>query len=766
MENRMGNEGDALWLTIFDGISTPYMVDLYEFGKDEVTLGRADENDIALTSPIVSSRHAKFVLDGNACMLYDCQSTNGLYVENERIGSARLQTGNIIRITSGGNSAEQSVLILFGVEGKSSGWQRLDFDDRQQISVGRGEYCDICLDNSNVSKNHIFISAAADGYLLKVGRRANGVIVNGVEVHKECSLKEKDIILLANTKLVFSSMGVSYQTYDDGIRVDANDIVKTVSTSKGKLDIVSHINLSIGQGEFVAIIGGSGAGKSSFMNCISGYSRPTSGQVLVNGDDLYDNYETLKQIIGYVPQADIVYDTLTVQGMLNYAAQLRMPRDTTRQERKEKIAEVISMVELEGREKFLIKNLSGGQRKRVSIAVELLSDPKLFYLDEPSSGLDPGTEEKLMETLQRMSRTGKTIILITHNTMNIHLCDKIIFLGKGGKLCYFGTPKDAYDFFGVEQLAQVYNMVTDDSESWQQRFEERYGERQETYAESSNVNAKVPYRGAVKRQTGILTKRYFSLMFHDVKRLILLLCQAPLLGFLMYLVADENLYEQYEITKAILFAFSCCAFWIGILNSIQEVCKERTVLKREYLSGLSLSAYILSKFIVLGFFCLLQAGLLLGTVNALIGLPKEGILFSAAFECYITTFLTALSATAMGLFVSSLFYNADRAMTVAPILLMPQILFSGLAFTLQGVIEKVSYVVNCRWAMEAYGSIANLNELTLKMQKEVPQLAHDAESFYTHSSWHLLFAWAVLLGYSLLYGVLCYIGLLRSEKSN
>lgn len=285
MENGKGRAGEALWLTIFDGINAPYMVDLYEFDRDEITLGRADGNDIVLTSPIVSSQHAKFTLDGSACMLYDCQSTNGLYVENERIISVRLQTGNVIRITGGGDAAEQSVLILFGVEGKSSGWQRLDFDDRQQISVGRGEYCDICLDNSNVSKKHILISASADGYLLKVGKRANGVIVNGVEVHKECALKEKDIILLANTKLVFSYMGVSYQTYDDGIRVDANDIVKTVGTSKGKLDIVSHISLSIGQGEFVAIIGGSGAGKSSFMNCISGYSRPTSGQVLVNGDD-------------------------------------------------------------------------------------------------------------------------------------------------------------------------------------------------------------------------------------------------------------------------------------------------------------------------------------------------------------------------------------------------------------------------------------------------------------------------------------------------
>lgn len=752
------------WLTIFDGENAPYMVDLTSFGKEEVMLGRAAQNDIVLRSPIVSGQHIKFALSKGMCILYDCQSTNGVYVENTRVSNVMLQVGNIIRIIGGGDSAENSVLILFGIEGKSSGWNRLSIQNKPAIVIGRSNKNDISLDNSNVSKNHMTINAVPEGYVLKVGKNTGGVIVNGCEVHKECALHEKDIILLANTKFVFSYAGINYLSYDDGIRVDANDIVKTVNASKGKLDIVNHISLSIKQGEFVAIIGGSGAGKSSFMNCISGYSKPTSGQVLINGDDLYDNYEMMKQIIGYVPQADIVYDTLTVQGMLGYAAMLRMPRDTTAKERRNKIAEVISMVELNGREKFLIKNLSGGQRKRVSIAVELLSDPKLFFLDEPSSGLDPGTEEKLMETLKKMSRMGKTVILITHNTMNIHLCDKIVFLGKGGRLCYFGTPQDAYAFFGVEQMAQVYNMVTDDSEEWQKRFLEQSGGHTEKNAAVSNVNPKLPKCGSIKRQTRILTMRYFSLIFHDVKRLLLLLCQAPLLGFLMYLVADENLYEQYEITKAILFAFSCCAFWIGILNSIQEVCKERTILKREYLSGVSLSAYIMSKFIVIGFFCLLQSALLLGTVNALVGLPEEGILLPAWMECYITTFLTALSATAMGLFISALFRNADRAMTVAPILLMPQILFSGLAFTLQGVIEKVSYVVNCRWAMEAYGSIANLNELTLKMQDKVPKLVHEAENFYIHEPWHLLISWGVLIGYTALYGVLCYIGLLNSER--
>jgi ABC-type multidrug transport system ATPase subunit len=766
--NHNGYEG--MTITIFDGEKTPKNIDLMDFGKNEITIGRAADNDIVLDSQLVSKHHAKFVIVGDVCNIYDLDSTNGLFVESYRVKAAKLLPGNMIRIMSD-VSFSQNVSILFGSEGKSTLWKSIVITNMNTITIGRDHGCSICLNNSSISKVHVIIRKEKDGYHLYDNKSTNGVIVNGSKVKKSCLLREKDVILLVNTKLIFSANLISYIVYENGIKLEAKDIVKTVHTAKGKLNIVNHISLNIEPGEFVAIIGGSGAGKSSFMNCISGYSKPTQGQVLINGADLYENYETMKHMIGYVPQSDIVYDNLTVQAMLEYAAKLRMPKDTSAKERRKTIAEVISMVELDGREKFMIKSLSGGQRKRVSIAVELLSDPNLFFLDEPSSGLDPGTEEKLMETLSRMSKMGKTIILITHNTMNIHLCDKIIFLGKGGNLCYYGPPSRAKSFFNVENMVSVYNMITDDSELWKRKFCEYSGQslsEQESGGGLKNTNPKVMRKGSIGRQTAILTQRHFALIFHDVKRLLMLLLQAPLLGFLIYLVADDNVFSQYEITKAILFAMSCCAFWIGILNSIQEVCKERTILKREYLSGLSMTAYILSKFVVLGIVCLIQSALLLGTFALLVGLPEEGIFMSAGAEFFITTFLTAFSATAMGLFVSSLFSNADRAMTVAPILLMPQILFSGLAFSLSGIIEKVSYIVTCRWAMEGYGSIANLNELTMRLQENellADLIDHEAESFYTHSTWHLLFSWEIQIGFVLIFGVLCYIALANVEKS-
>lgn len=754
-QHDQGDEGRKM-ITIFDGNEEPRDIDLETFDKPVITLGRARDNDILLMSPLVSKYHMQFVMENGTWKAYDLNSTNGMMVDGELVPEVVLHSGDIIRITDETNSMAESVSIVYGTKTGEENWNVYPITGQNSVTIGRDEKCDISWNNSGVSKIHAVITRTQTGFEL-TDKSSSGIIVNGRKIQKSCELKAKDVFVIGNARLVFLGTSIRYIIYDNGVRVEARDITKTVHGPNGKFNIVNHISLKVEPGEFVAIIGGSGAGKSSFMNCISGYSEPTSGAVMVNEDELYENYETLKQLIGYVPQSDIVYDNLSVKDMLNYAAKLRMPKDTTRQERKKKVAEVISMVELEGKEKSMIKNLSGGQKKRVSIAVELVSDPTLFFLDEPSSGLDPGTEQNLMRTLRKMSRMGKTIILITHNTMNIHLCDKIIFLGKGGNLCYYGSPEEACHFFQVDQLVDVYNMVTEHSEEWKERFIQYSGNQQQEKENSKeNANPKMAHKGDILKQTAIMTGRYFNLMFHDIKRLMMLILQAPILGVLLSLVANEDVYAQQRITKSILFAMACCAFWIGILNSIQEVCKERTILRREYLSGLSLTAYIMSKFIVLGFWCIVQSALLLGTFGALIGFPEKGLLFSPTTEFFVTTFLTAFSATAMGLFVSSLFTNADRAMTIAPILLMPQILFAGLAFELSGVVEKISYVITCRWSMDAFGASTNLDNLP------VGDVILDAAEYSGMSLWT---PWLILLGFSVVFGVLSYLALTNVEKS-
>ena len=271
-------------------------------------------------------------------------------------------------------------------------------------------------------------------------------------------------------KLIYDNDKILYQSNEHGVKIEAIDIVKTVKVKSKKKNISEHVDFVANPGEFIAFVGGSGAGKSTFMKCISGVTRATSGRVLLNGVDLYENYSVLKNLIGYVPQENIIFDDLTLFDMLKYAANLRMPEDATKEEKLNRINEVLEIVEMLDKKDVMIKSLSGGQQKRACIAVELIADPHLFFLDEPTSGLDPGTERSLMKTLRKMSDSGKTIILVTHNTLNLHLCDKVVFFGYGGKLCFDGKPEDALKFFKVDDFVDIYNKINEDVDSWKEKF--------------------------------------------------------------------------------------------------------------------------------------------------------------------------------------------------------------------------------------------------------------------------------------------------------
>ncbi len=630
------------------------------------------------------------------------------------------------------------------------------------MSIGRDENCDIILPHISVSKVHAKIVRDSEGFYIADNGSTNGVVVNNRGVVGKQRLQEKDVIAVTNSKLIFTSKAVFYCCYKSGISVDAAHVV--IRRGRGEKSCVTgnDISLHIRPGELVAIIGGSGAGKSTILNCMCGYLPPDQGDVFINGINLYQNFDSLKKLIGYVPQEDIVYDNLRLGDMLSYTAKLRLPKDISEAEREAAIDRAIRLVDLEEKKTSFIKSLSGGQRKRASIAVELLSDPNLLFLDEPASGLDPGTERSLMSSLREMANGGKTVILVTHSTLQLRMCDKIVFMGKGDNCCYFGSYEEALQFFGVPDVIDIYHLITEQSVEWRARYDAEIlspGKPEKVSAKPSTSAS-----GKNRFQLPVLCSRYIRLVVNDRQRLLLLLAQAPVLAALISLVAGGEQFEQYEMTKSLLLALSCSAFWVGMLNAIQEVCKEHTILRREYMAGLSLESYIWSKLLVLGMLCAVQSVLITGTFSIMVGMPEEG-LFTAPFaEILITTFLTGISAASMGLFVSSLFTNADRAMTVAPILLMPQILFSGLIFKLEGVTKIISWFAICRWSMEGYGTTANLNALQLKMQQEGVQIPHEAETFYDFAVSHLLKDWGILVIFTMVCLILACFSLTRLGK--
>ena len=763
------NQLDSSLVTIFDGSSTPQTIRLDAFGKNFIYFGRDPKNDIVLTSHLVSSEHGRFVYKGDSWVIEDKEaykdtgSTNGLIYNNSAIISQSVGDGDFIRIDDGVETVSEGVLFVFSSADSDNKWHTMPLSAKQELTIGREESCNITLPHVSVSKYHAKIVHENDGWYIVDSGSTNGVIINNKRVSGKEKLHEKDVVDITNSKLIFTSAMISYCCYKSGISVDASDIV--IKRGKGKKSFITsnHVSLNVKPGELIAIIGGSGAGKSTILNCMCGYLQPTQGEVFINGVNLYQNFDFLKKLIGYVPQSDIVYDNLTLYDMLLYTAKLRLPKDISYMEREVAITRAIETVELSEKRNSLIKSLSGGQRKRASIAVELLSDPNILFLDEPASGLDPGTERNLMQSLRNMANGGKTVIFVTHSTLQLRMCDKIIFMGKGGNLCFYGSYEEALNFFGVSDIVDVYNMITEQAQHWSATFEKKRVIKREVRPTRA-VNTKQKENSF--RQLFVLSARYFKLIMNDKQRLLLLLMQAPLLALLISFVADGKQFEQYEMTKSLLFALSCSAFWVGMLNAIQEICKERSIMKREYMTGLSLGSYIASKIIVLGILCFIQSLLITGVFNALVGLPNEGTFTHPFIELLVTTLITAVSSAAMGLFVSSLFKNADRAMTIAPILLMPQILFSGLIFKLSGATEVVSWIAVCRWSMEGYGTTTNLNELPLKLQQEGIMIPHEAESFFDFTIQHLLTSWLILVVYTIVFLILAKIILSNVGKEN
>jgi ABC-type multidrug transport system ATPase subunit/pSer/pThr/pTyr-binding forkhead associated (FHA) protein len=747
----------AAIVTIFDGDAVPRKIDLHTFGKDTITFGRDAANDIALTSKYVSRRHGHFRLAGNRCHIENNPaSTNGLIFAGRATQGRTLEDGDSVRIDDGVETTVGGVLIVFSSGGVVE-WKTFPVGDKGEISIGRGEGCEIRLDHVSVSRLHARIERRDGAFYLTDNNSTNGVMVNGKKAEGRVLLHEKDLIIITNSKIIFSSGQISYHCFKKGVGVEGLGIVKKVG---GGRVICSGVDITVDPCEMVTIVGGSGAGKSTIMNCLSGYSQPTEGSVAVNGVDLYEHFDALKNIIGYVPQSDIVYDNLTVYDMLKYAARLRLPDDTSEGEMLGRIDEVIGMVGLAGRKDTLIRNLSGGQRKRASIAVELLSDPNLLFLDEPASGLDPGTEKNLMKTLRAMSDGGKTVVFVTHSTLNLRLCDRIAFMGVGGHLCFYGTLDEALAFFGVDDVVDVYDLISDEPERWRDLYA-AHRKAKASAAATAGGFRKHATRGWA-RQVAVLCKRNLHMTINDRTRSLLLLLQAPLLGFLISIVAngEQFAYPGYGITKGLLFALSCSAFWVGILNSIQEVCKERVILKREYMTGLRLETYIISKVLVMALVCAVQSLLLVSAFAIAVGLPEGGVVLPPFVEMLATTFLTAMAASAMGIFVSSLFTNADRAMTIAPVILIPQILFSGIIFLLDGWSKVISYMTVCRWSMEAYGTTADMNSLDTR----VVLMGADIDKAFEFTASHLTTNWIVLGAFVVVFSIMAWFVLKGIDK--
>ncbi|MGN0435111.1 MAG: FHA domain-containing protein [Wujia sp.] len=713
-------------------------LDLSAYSEAVYSFGRAGDNSIVINSDIVSGHHGEICINQGVFYLKDNNSSNGTYIacgqQFFKIQPGQYYGGDgndmIIRLgTTKSMQGRAAVLMLYDNNSTIGTWKTYNLHDGDN-SIGRAENCDIRLQNVAVSRYHAGVRFRNGEIYVFDNRSTNGVFVNGIKIDRPVKLDDKDIFTILNTTFILNGDKLFYKVNAEGIALEIRQLNKEVPAGGGKKTILDKVDCSIGANEFVAIIGGSGAGKTTLMTAMSGFDSEVSGDVFCNGINLRDNFQTLKNIIGFVPQQDIIYENITLKKMLYYTAKLKMPEDTSKAEIDERIRDVLEMVELLEHQDTYIRRLSGGQKKRASIAVELLANPGLFFLDEPTSGLDPGTEEHLMHTLSRLSKEQETtIIMVTHTTNNLHLCDKVIIMGSGGKLCYCGKPDGIKDFFNTNDIVRVYDMITADTKAWEARFKASGINRLGNTASSEASKEIKPRKASSINQLSVLVRRYLTLIKNDIERLIMIFIQPVLIGLLMALVAEKGIYEKMFETRSILFALMSAGIWMGLFNTIQEIYKERVILKREYMANLKLPVYMLSKYIVQAMMAVIQSVIMIAVFVAVKGSPKcSGVIFgNAVVEMIVTIFITIYASAGFGLLISAASKNGDRAMSLAPFVLIFQLLFSGILFSLNGITEKVSYLTFSRWSMEALGSTNDLNELTPVGEEDMQNMKDELE---------------------------------------
>ncbi len=669
-------------------------------GKDS-----GQSNMVQVQHPNLSRQHAQLMMDANGELyLVDLNSTNGVFINNRRINPNvpyPLKQTDIVSFVEG-----NQIQLVFNPDDFESGKPRptkekvLDSDtnimglfrNQNIVTIGRSSACDLVLSHQAISKRHASIEKKSNGqfYLKDLGS-LNGTFLNGRHITSETRVTEEDSILIGRFQV---SLKGEAKKLSEEITIRAERIVKQY---KGGYQGLKQSSFEIPSESMLAVMGPSGCGKSTLLKALCGDSPPSSGSVYMLGFEFNSHYDFLKTQIGYVPQDDIVHRELTIDQSLYYAAKLRMPQATEANIR-EKIDEVLRELKIDHIRDSLVGKISGGQRKRVSIAVEILTDPMILFLDEPTSPLDPQTIEEFLGILRRLSKKGTTVITVTHKPGDLEYMDSVIFMAEGGHIAYQDSVDACLDYFKVASIPKVYGllegeMATPWIEKWKRTMGgDTSGASSPQVIEKGKSNPFLQYRW--------LTQRYFNIKLNDKMSTAVMIGQAPIIAALICIIFSK-------VTPAVPFLIAICAIWFGASNAAREIVGELPIYKRERMFNQGILPYIFSKITVLGVFSAIQAVLFAGILSLFYSTDSDtSVAWNDPFMTFSWMLTISIASLMMGLLLSAIANTSEKVMTIVPIALIPQIMLAGVVAPIQSkFVEFLSYITLSRWGTEGLSII-------------------------------------------------------------
>lgn len=789
-----------------------------QLNKEVTRLGRDPEGEVVIdaAAAVVSRRHAEIKKTGDQFVISDLKSFNGTLVGGKRITeTVPLFDGDEIQLGAGGpqlrltdpahpassrsssgalTPSQQAIPSPFGQVAPMAGrtivstgtgslqsttpppgssqpqlLTRRSFDARPQLTVGRADDNDLRLDGLQISNHHARFARSNGTVTVEDAGSTNGVYVNGERITARRPVQLSDVIQIGPFVLqADSQQGVAVYDTRSKTRIDCINIAKVVQNRSGggTIRLLDDVGLTIQPNEFVGLLGPSGAGKSTLMDSLNGMRPATSGYVLINNLDLYQHLDSLKQSIGYVPQDDIIHRELTVYRTLYYVARLRLSRDVSSREIDQIVNEVMDVTGLSERRDVPVGQLSGGQRKRVSIAVELITKPSVIFLDEPTSGLDPATEEKIMKLFRQIAESGRTVVLTTHAMENVKLFDKIVVMMRG-KLVFYGAPQEALAHVKADSFKDLYDKLEGPidqqtaalpalspnatksqkqarklqreqiseqvAEDWKKKFQATEQYRRNVVEPLSLLPRDKPAVAPPKRrpspvdavrQWGTLTRRYLEVLSRDKFNLLILFGQAPIIAFLTYLVVGAKSPRDFPY-----FMLALVSIWFGTSVASREIIRERAVYTRERMVNLRLLPYVSSKLFVLALIVSFQCLLLFGSLkflhySGLMSLPGW------ALPQLAVILLTAMVGIALGLLVSAMVSTSEMATSLVPLILIPQILFSGLVGVPQNTAKVIGTLMPATWAFDGLKRFSTLD--TLDEEGSDPDGQNKGRGLYKH----------------------------------